>query len=215
MILSLGHACQVKYQLDMLFGKKETHFYDWLVTDFKSVLYVLNNINDDAFLDKSQFTNSNVFYNRDSWVLTNHKIEHINFKMISVHDVLSTCDYVTQMDDFVAKYKRRLLRFKELIQSDDVIHMVCCIDHQYCDGYIMTNDDISTFFNLLYGINNNNKCTLHILLPPPYHELSLDITHPRAFIHKLTIINDIKHNWKNDNYNWADIFNTITSIRID
>jgi hypothetical protein len=215
MILSLGHACQVKYQIDKHFGGKETHFYDWLITDFKSVLYVLKNINDDTFLDKTNFTTRNIFYNRESWVPTHHKIEHTKFKMISVHDMPSVSDYDSQIDEFVEKYKRRLLRFKELIQSDDVIHMVCCIDHQFCDGYFMSNDDVSIFFSLLHGINSNNKCILHILIPPTYQDQSLDIAHPRTFLHKLTIINDEAYTWHNNNCNWADVFKTITSTKIN
>ena len=44
--ISLGEACDVKYQLETKFKKfnktQETYFFDWLVTDFKTVLSVLN-----------------------------------------------------------------------------------------------------------------------------------------------------------------------------
>ena len=44
--ISLGAACDVKYQLEAKFKKinniKETYFFDWIVSDFKTVLNVLN-----------------------------------------------------------------------------------------------------------------------------------------------------------------------------
>jgi len=35
-IISLGSACQVKYNIDRLFKTEETNFFDWLVIDFKA-----------------------------------------------------------------------------------------------------------------------------------------------------------------------------------
>jgi len=51
-IISLGFACQVKHNIDRFFLSQETNFFDWLVTDFKSVLYILKNIDDYTLIIK-------------------------------------------------------------------------------------------------------------------------------------------------------------------
>lgn len=46
-----------------------THFFDWLISDFKSVLYILTNINNKDLLLSDHFTNKWIYYNRNSWVV--------------------------------------------------------------------------------------------------------------------------------------------------
>jgi RNA polymerase sigma-70 factor (ECF subfamily) len=43
-LFSLGGACQVKYHIDKHVKNEKTNFFDWLITNFKSVLYILENI---------------------------------------------------------------------------------------------------------------------------------------------------------------------------
>ena len=78
-IISLGHACQVKFNIDRLFKSDETNFFDWLVTDFKSVLYILKNIDNEELISKSKFTDKEIFKPGKSWCIPYHKIEHIEF----------------------------------------------------------------------------------------------------------------------------------------
>ena len=46
--ISIGTACNVKNQIDKHTGKKETLFFDWLMTDMNSVISILkcNNIDE-------------------------------------------------------------------------------------------------------------------------------------------------------------------------
>ena len=62
--------------------------------------------------------------------------------MISVHDFPSNINYMDYMDEYILKCNRRLDRIKILINSDENIHMIHCLDHQFTDGYIITNEKI-------------------------------------------------------------------------
>jgi len=68
--------------------------------------------------------------------------------MISVHDFPIEINYMDYMDEFISKYNRRLDRLKHLINSNENIHMIHCIDHQYTDPYIITEYDIILFKNI-------------------------------------------------------------------
>ena len=35
--ISIGKKCGVRYNIEKFIGKKETHFFDWLITDMKTV----------------------------------------------------------------------------------------------------------------------------------------------------------------------------------
>jgi hypothetical protein len=107
-IISLGHGCQIKYNIDRLYKSQETNFFDWLITDFTSVLYILKNINNEELLTKSKFTDKEIFKPGKSWCKSHHKIECIDFKMISVHDFPSNINYMNYINEFIEKYNRRL-----------------------------------------------------------------------------------------------------------
>jgi len=93
-VISLGYACQVRFNIELTFKPEKTNFFDWLVTDFKSVLYILKNIDNKDLITKSKFTDKEVFKPGKSWFYLYHKIECIDFKMISVHDFPVNIDYL-------------------------------------------------------------------------------------------------------------------------
>jgi hypothetical protein len=173
-IISLGHACQVKFNIDRFFIPQETHFFDWLITDFKSVLFILKNINDEKLINKLRFTDEAIFKQGKSWFSPYHKVECIDFKMISVHDFPSNINYMDYMDEFILKYNRRLARFKKMIMGNENIHMIHCLDHQFTDGYLITNEDIFSFKRYLCNINPKNKCFLHVAIPPKYNNINFN-----------------------------------------
>ncbi len=52
--ISIGNACNVKYQIDKNTTKKETLFFDWLMTDMQSVVKVFEHYNNiDEILNLS------------------------------------------------------------------------------------------------------------------------------------------------------------------
>ena len=213
-VISLGHACQVKFNIDKLFKIQETHFFDWLITDFKSVLYILQNIENKNLLSHSQFTDKEVFKKGKSWFEPYHKIEHKNFKMISVHDFPSNIHYIDYMNEFILKYNRRLDRLKNIINdTSENVHMIHCIDHQFTDGYIINTKDICDFHEYLHKININNRCFLHIVVPPKYNNINLgNLTQDRVFIYYLNELNQENIDWKNENFNWDIVFDNIKKI---
>ena len=211
-IISLGHACQVKFNIDRLFKHEETNFFDNLITDFKSVLYILKNINSEEVITKSKFTDKEVFKPGESWT-GSHKIEHVDFKMISAHDIPCDRDYMGNMDEFILKYNRRLNRLKNIINSNENVHMIHCLDHQFTDGYIITNDDISNYKKYLCEINPNNNCFLHIAIPPKYNNINFNnLIQYKVYVYYLNDTQQGNNDWTNTNYNWNIIFDNINNI---
>lgn len=212
-IISLGHACQVKFNIDRLFKSEKTNFFDWLITDFKSVLYILKNINNEELITKSKFTDKEIFKPGKSWYDPFHKIECIDFKMISVHDFPSNINYMDYMDEYILKYNRRLDRLKILINSDENIHMIHCLDHQFTDGYIITNDDIVNYKKYLCDINSNNNCFLHIVIPPKYNNIDFNnLIQDKVYVYYLIDTQQGNNDWTNTNFNWNIIFDNINNI---
>ena len=212
-IISLGSACQVKFNIDRLFKQEETIFFDWLIIDFKSILYILKNINNEELITKTKFTDKEIFKPGKSWYPRFHKIEHIDFKMISIHDFPSNIDYMDYMDEFILKYNRRLNRLKKLINSDENIHMIHCLDHQFTDGYIITIDDIYNYKKCLCDINSNNNCFLHIVIPPKYNNIDFNnLIQDNVYVYYLHDTQEGNNDWRNTNFNWDIIFDKINNI---
>ena len=133
--------------------------------------------------------------------------------MISVHDFPSNINYMEYMDEFIIKYNRRLDRLKKLINTSENIHMIHCLDHQFTDGYIITNDDICNFKNILYDINYNNNCFLHIVIPPKYNSLDLNnLIQDKVYIYYLQDTQQGDKDWTNTNFNWNMVFDNINNI---
>lgn len=217
-IISIGSNCQVKYHIDKMIGTQETQFFDWLITDFKSVLYLLENINDQEVISNKKFTNSHVFLNRDCWIDEHHKVEHKDFKMVSLHDFPSNIPYTDYMDEFTSKYKRRLDRLKNIIHLNENIHMIHSLDYhnQFTEDFVLLTEDVNKFFELLNKINPYNRCYLHIAIPPKFHYVDVNNVkkNDRTFIYKLNekYFEGTK-DWTDSQFNWEVIFCNIIKIR--
>jgi hypothetical protein len=232
LVVSLGFACQVKYHINKLIYPQKTMFFDWIVTDFQSVLYVLKNINDKEMITSSNFTNNDVF-RKGTWTDCN-KIEHVKFKMISVHEFPMDKNYMEYMEKFIQKYSRRIDRFKSMLYSDKNIHMVHCLDHKITKPYIVTSDDLDKFDKYLHDINPNIRYFLHIVIPPKFNNIDLNrLKRDRVYVYYLTdsdynqydaksVTFNLKNkktenenlflNWENNNFNWEIVFDNIKKI---
>lgn len=215
-IISLGHACQVKYNIDRLFKKQITNFFDWLITDWKSVLYILKNINNKDFIIKSKFSNKDINITKTQYNTRKcHKVEHKDFKMISLHDFPLKIDYMKTMDEFIEKYNRRLDRLKDIIKSNENIHFIHILDHKFTDVYFITKEDLKEYKKYLNDINPNNNCFLHIGIPPKFKNMDFKhLKQHKIFIHYLaeTHEENLEKPWTNTNFNWEIIFNKINNI---
>ncbi len=209
-ILSLGFGCVVKYTIDRFIGKKETNFFDYLITDFQTVLVILKDIDNRWFI-----SNDNFFQNGVWGTSNNYIVDNINIHMRSVHDFVIGSEYYTMINDFISKYNRRLDRLKSYINVKNSLHMIHCLDHQYTDNpYIPTQDDVNNFYKYINDINPNNKCFLHIVVPPKYNGINLrHLRSNKTSVYYLTYNSEISTDWwTNENYNWNIIFDNINRI---
>ena len=75
MFISIGNACDVKYNIDKFTGSKETLFFDWLMTDMNSVNTILgiDKIDNILFFE-------NIIQNQHNPTIHNNSI--INIKIV-------------------------------------------------------------------------------------------------------------------------------------
>jgi hypothetical protein len=117
------------------------------------------------------------------------------------------------MDKFILTYNRRLDLFKKIISSNENIHMIHCIAHQFTNGYIITNDDIYNYKKYLCDINSSNNCFLHIVIPPKYNNINFNnLIQDNVYVYYLHDTQQGHNNWTNTNFNWNIVFDNINNI---
>lgn len=185
-IISLGSACCMKQNihdnvykhLGPLFRQKEnaTDFFDWLICDFKSILYVFSNliVNDDRFLGEDVFTFDDIQSEpknlRGGWSKVYRKVELKDKDMgtmISLHDVKKENSVVPI--DFFDKYKRRFVRLLDKINNNQTIHFTHCFDFQWLPPYFPSRIEIVKLFEYCKIINPQCDFQLHLFVHPNYH----------------------------------------------
>ena len=142
MFISIGNACDVKYNIDKFTGSKETLFFDWLMTDMNSVNTILgiDKIDNILFFE-------NIIRNKKN--PTSHNNSRINIKSLSrcesIHDVPKTYNS-SHIKKFIGKYKRRYNRIIQIIlKNKSKIYFIR-------KGKI-TIDEKNTFINNIQKIN--------------------------------------------------------------
>ena len=111
MFISIGNACDVKYNIDKFTGSKETLFFDWLMTDMNSVNTILgiDKIDNILFFE-------NIIRNKKN--PTSHNNSRIIIKSLSycesIHDVPILYNS-SHINKFIGKYKRRYNRIIQII----------------------------------------------------------------------------------------------------
>tara|TARA_Y100000992_G_C21271795_1_gene497344 strand:+ start:434 stop:1942 length:1509 start_codon:yes stop_codon:yes gene_type:complete len=216
-VISLGSACcmvqnihdNIYKHLGPLYKQSgnETNFFDWLIVDFKSILYIFNLLsqNDDTFLNNNNFTIENV--NAESnklsggWKTVYRKIENKSNILISLHDVKKNIQEIPP--DFFEKYKRRFHRlYKKIIENDNIFFMHT-IDFQWMKPYFPSKDDIILFFNLIHKINPKSKPELYIFIHPSFEKQCREIFLNNYNIQNLNICylknKGFHSDWKADN----------------
>ena len=185
-IISLGSACcmvqnihdNVYNNLGPLFRQPEnaTNFFDWLITDFKFITYLFENLmfKDDSFLSVDNFTfldiNANPKHLQGGWSNVYRKVE---FKdkdmgsMISLHDVKKETTEIP--NEFIEKYKRRFERLYDKIKNNDTIHLMHCFDFQWLDPYFPLVCEIDKMFAACKLINPTCDVKLYFFIHPNYH----------------------------------------------
>lgn len=209
-LVSLGFACKVRESIDRYLNSRgETQIFDWLLTNFSTVIHVLNNIdNPKVFLNKDMFTNQGIFPNNKSNFFVSHKNIYFN----SLHDFPSEISYGDYMNKFIEKYSRRLKRLKRLIiNSKETIQFIHMFNDEKC---IPTIDEIYSFLNIIKKLNSNCKFYLHILVAPEnhkyYEKINILKICANVKIHYMKSKPDIEPNKEQRcDLNWNEIYSSL------
>lgn len=140
-IISLGAFCFVASELRRYEVRKKAYPFDWIITDLKSVIELIENefLNFTAlkYLEKKE-ENNIVFYDNNAYSL-------IRF----IHDFNENCDNTVLIQD---KYQRRIQRFYQDIKSETLFVRYVINQGEY--KYILKKHD--KISKLLKSFNSNN-----------------------------------------------------------
>jgi len=187
-LISLGFACRVRESIDRFNGfRVETNFFDWIMSNFSTVLYVFQNIdNPDLFLTNNHFTSQAPSENNK----THYTAIHNQLNFMSLHDFPVEIPFYEYMPKFLETYKRRLVRLKNMIvTSKETIHFIHMIGFE---NMIPTIADVYYFVLAVQKINSNCNFYLHLFVPPEFH-------YKADVINELIICNNIKVHYLTSN----------------
>lgn len=193
--ISIGCACNVKYQIDKHKHKIKTLFFDWLMTSMNSVITILNcnNIDNLLYFDNIIEDNTRNCGNNSCVVIKSLDL------CVSIHDLMR--DY-TKDDvlEFIGKYKRRFERVVKYIKSDEKIYFIRC-------GSV-NNNDIKLFNETILKINPNCNFALVIVdnnkLNKP-NDVEL-VKYDHCLYMGLNIDKPEQEDWTSSYLNWKKIF---------
>jgi len=221
LIISLGNTCNVRQQINEYHKNTETHFFDWLYTNFITIIQILDEIIIPTnLLDIENFGKLKDIKNIDDANKECYTIAHKYINLYAAHDIPITIDFDSGLISFVEKYKRRLKRFKSVLLDDNIIDFIHMVDSHHTIPYMPSVDDIKTFFLLIKKINPNKKCNLHILLKPELKKYNLVATTnyndiPNIYVYDLLHVNSKKEPFYMEYHlNWNIVFDNIKKIYI-
>jgi hypothetical protein len=119
MYISLGNACNVKYQIDKHTNKSQlTHFFDWLMTSFETVNQVMSATSIAPYFDPSTFK----VESRTTSIGPHKNTTHHTVTLTALHGCVSIHDIVGKYDAaainrFIEIYTRRYARLLDEIRS--------------------------------------------------------------------------------------------------
>jgi hypothetical protein len=191
--ISIGTACNVKYQINKHKHKLETLFFDWLITSMTSVIEILScdDIDKILYFDNITRDKNNPFHTDNSRMI----IKSLNC-CASIHDIKRefTDNDILQ---FIDKYKRRFFRIMEYIKSDEKIyflrydHVNDYAIHKFIETILKINPDC----NFAIVVIDNNKENTEIILK-----------YDHCLYMKLNIDTPTTPDWTTEHLNWEKIF---------
>lgn len=228
MLISLGSACKVRQAIQehLNVDTLESNMFDWVISNFATVLYFIQHI-DKPIID-SDFYDTNLSYHK------NRLVNHTKLRFNTIHDCDPYQIYETELPLLVKKYNRRLIRLKNHIlneQQIDFIHLVDCEDnHNLSDTklYIPSSEEVTSFFEGIRKINPMCNVRLHILLPPPNCRTAKEfynksfvfvpseidkLANETTFIHYVEQDENVNtHGYVCKHWNWCKIFDFIDKM---
>lgn len=207
-IVSIGHACQVSCHIRNLgLQKNGTEFFDWLISDFSSLHYLLN--------ENNLFNNEHFIVQPGDTCTVCLKIEHTKFKMISIHDYPKNIPWndINEKKKYIDKYTRRWNRFKINFNKFKKNKLVSVFAHQFIKFYIPSKEEIKNVLDKLSILSYGNQYEIHFVCVPnlyinneikEFEEMIKDIDN--CYFHILKEIDNLtKKSWMDEHLNWHDI----------
>lgn len=221
MLFPLGSACKVRESIQRYLDVKsiETNLFDWMITNFDTILYFIENINTPIKPEDIFDTNNTCIDKRI--------ILHKNARFESYHDFEASVSYEEQLQTVLNKYNRRLKRLKNIILSNekiDFIHLFDMIDNYKLPDtsvYVPSIQEINRFFEAIKKINPYCNFNLHLLVPPnncrhynKHFHIDTDEVNKlkinNVFLHYLTQDYNVETmREKCNHWSWFDVYNKI------
>ena len=198
--ISIGPSCNVKWALNTFFGKKETLFFDWALTNLTSVTQILGieDVNDILSSNSLIQNEKTPTFSDKSRVLINC-VDYWE----SIHEVPINFTE-DDLDEFINKYKRRHERTIDIIKNPD--YYIFFIYYSNA-----SNRDKRNFIDCIKNIKKNNFFTLVEL-----GKFDENIVFTRENKNLLTINLNMLNNrekkkddWTTSHIDWETIFSII------
>ena len=194
MLISLGNECSLQYQINKI-QEGPTHFFDWLLTDFETVLKILKQLHYNP-LKK----NLRIIATKEKHA----KVHDTSFtKFISVHDLLQPVTFAKINHNFAYKYGRRHQRLRKLIQNSS-----CFVHFIRMQSLPLTLLEYKQFRTIILNINPNLKFKL-ISIHIDQHVDNFDLDNFQVICYERYLICDEEKTWHKNNYKWNEIWNDI------
>jgi hypothetical protein len=191
--ISIGNACNVKYQISKHKHQSQTLFFDHLMTTMSAVIDIFScqDINHILFFDNIQRDIHNPFHLHNSRII----VKSLNY-CISIHDI--KCEFTdTDVFEFIDKYKRRFNRMIKIILSTEKIYFIrtgrvdACVQRQFIATILKINPNCNFYLIVIDNDKANDAGRLK-------YDHCLYLT--------LNIDNPIADDWTTDYLNWDNIF---------
>ena len=200
MYISIGHGCNVKQQINTIKGSKETLFFDWLMTDMKSVNQILSyyqNIDELLYFDNIIQCDKHPYHQNNSRMLIK-SLSHC----VSIHDINKEYNE-KDIEDFIDKYKRRFLRILDCIKSNDKLYFI-----RYGN---ITNEEKEDFIKIIKEINHPcNFILISIKINQDENLTKREDNYIEINIQKPN--KPYPDDWKTSFLDWENIFKIIDEI---
>jgi hypothetical protein len=211
-VVSLGYGCVVKHQIDVYLGSKPTLLFDWLITNFESVLFVLQRIETpESFLDTQYFTTENVFSDKSEWEGAGRKIENKLAKLISVHDVhdLEDLNNIKTWQRFANTMRRRLERISSIIRTEEFVHFVHMVEDE---SSMPTVESLTQFVGIITKYRPVDSFRLYVLFKPGCSKTPEPVVGMPVCYFYLKDTGLESNGWQMSNLNWGDFFMTMNNV---
>jgi len=210
LFISLGCDCCVKTRINEYFYKDkkvESQFFDWILSDFHTVLTVLKSILNNTKV----IENENFIFSGNATDTGNHIINLKNMYFTSIHDIKSKMDIPSGKQQIHDKYVRRFNRLKTILENESgYVYFICNIDNEnpiQFGNMNITINDLETFKYLVEQINDKLLFKLFVITP----NLTEEEYDKIIIINPTKTTKDHPKDWYRWYYDWGKIMEKIKS----